>query len=300
MMSSSDENHRYQAMLKMVPSSVKHREIIAVWRLRVCILATVTGVAFTLVPQEVRGAENRDKAVIEDLTRSNSAENRRTLKRFPSNLLRGVGGVFSRENVHPLLGGALVTGLGLALDDDLRDRVADENDQVADFANNNFGPVGLGVAVVGLFIGGRHADNPRFRDMTYDLGNAAIVNLSYTALLKAAVSRNRPNATDNDSFPSGHTSNAFVLATVLSEHYGDKLGPSAYIAATLIGASRLRSNAHWLTDVIAGATLGHIVGRSVVRQNNRGLKSESAARRMIAVFPSIGYDVRAVTLTVSF
>ena len=178
--------------------------------------------------------------------------------------------------------------------------IADEKDEVAEFAENNLGPTGLGVAVVGLFIGGRFSERPRFRDMTYDLGEVAVVNLAYTGLLKAVASRERPNDSGDDSFPSGHTSNAFALATVLSAHYGDKIGPSAYVAATLVGASRLRSNAHWLTDVMAGATLGHIVGRSVIRQNNRGIKSEAAARKNIAVVPFIGASVRALTVTVNF
>lgn len=200
----------------------------------------------------------------------------------------------------PLLTGTFIAGLGLAFDDNVRDAIADEDDQVAEFANSNLGPVGLGVAVLGLFVGARFADSPQFRDMTYDLGEAAVVNLAFTGLLKAATSRERPNKTDDDSFPSGHTSNAFALATVLTKHYGRKIGPSAYIGATLVGASRLRSNAHWLTDVTVGATLGYLVGRSVVLQNSRASDRGPEIKKRVAILPAVGPKIRALSVSMSF
>jgi len=68
----------------------------------------------------------------------------------------------------------------------------------------------------------------------------------------------------------------------------------------LVGASRLRSNAHWLTDVTVGATLGYLVGRSVVRRNNRGLKNEAAEKINFVVVPSLGPKIRALTVSISF
>ncbi|MEE8368390.1 MAG: phosphatase PAP2 family protein [Thermoanaerobaculia bacterium] len=262
--------------------------------------AALIGLAVILFPLPLQALETQAAAKVEESVRPETADSRRTLKRFPKNLLRGAGGVFSGESVGPLLTGTFIAGLGLAFDDNVRDAIADEDDQVAEFANSNLGPVGLGVAVLGLFVGGRFADSPQFRDMTYDLGEAAVVNLAFTGLLKAATSRERPNKTDDDSFPSGHTSNAFALATVLTKHYGRKIGPSAYIGATLVGASRLRSNAHWLTDVTVGATLGYLVGRSVVRRNNRGLKNEAAEKINFVVVPSISPSVQGLTVTVNF
>ena len=67
------------------------------------------------------------------------------------------------------------------------------------------------------------------------------------------------------SFPSGHTSNSFLWATVVSRHYGWKAGIPAFAAASYVGASRIASRKHFLTDVVAGATLGYIVGRTVTR-----------------------------------
>jgi membrane-associated phospholipid phosphatase len=227
-------------------------------------------------------------------------DGRRTLGKFPVNLVRGIGGVFSRDSLPPFLIGAAATGAGALLDDEVRDAIADEGDDLADFADDNLGPTGLGVVTLGLFIGGRYSGNTRFRAMTYDLGVATFVNLGYTGVLKAAVSRERPNESDDDSFPSGHTSNAFALASVADAHYGRKVGIPAYLLASLVGASRLRSNAHWLSDVVAGAALGHIVGRAVVRQNDKPLSSGEKAEKRVTFMPVLTAGFRGVTVGVSF
>jgi membrane-associated phospholipid phosphatase len=227
-------------------------------------------------------------------------DGRRTLELFPENLVRGVGGVFSSESLTPLLVGGAAAGLATLLDDEVRDAIADEGDDLANFADDNLGPTGLGVLTLGLFIGGRFSDDDRFRAMSYDLGVAALVNLGYTAVLKAAVSRERPNGSDDDSFPSGHTSNAFALASVADAHYGKEVGIPAYLLASLIGASRLRSNAHWLSDVVAGAALGYIVGRSVVRQNNEPLGSAGSLIESAHVMPILAPGFQGVQVAMTF
>ena len=97
-------------------------------------------------------------------------------------------------------------------------------------------------------------------------------------LLKSAVGRNRPNQelgsyefqpfSGNHSFPSGHTTQAFALASVVASHYDNiwvKAG--SYSLAGLVGVSRMESNAHFSSDVLAGALIGTLVGRKVVRLN---------------------------------
>jgi membrane-associated phospholipid phosphatase len=60
------------------------------------------------------------------------------------------------------------------------------------------------------------------------------------------------------SFPSGHTSQAFFLATVLAQHFGR--GAFAllllYALALGIGLTRMYVGAHYPRDVLAGAILG--------------------------------------------
>jgi hypothetical protein len=107
----------------------------------------------------------------------------------------------------------------------------------------------------------------RFRAFSYDATQAIIVDEIYTEIFKKAVSRTRPDGSDKVSFPSGHASTAFALATVAQRHYGWKVGVPSYLAASAIGLSRIEYNRHYFSDVLAGATLGIITGRTVVRTN---------------------------------
>lgn len=61
------------------------------------------------------------------------------------------------------------------------------------------------------------------------------------------------------SFPSGHTLIAFAGAFVLT-NYNKKFAIFGYILAVLIGFSRIVLGAHYLSDVIAGAGYGTILG----------------------------------------
>lgn len=69
----------------------------------------------------------------------------------------------------------------------------------------------------------------------------------------------RPDATNYFSFPSGHTTAAFMAATLFYKEYGFKgywVGLVAYAAAIVTGFTRILNNRHWLFDVIVGAALG--------------------------------------------
>lgn len=115
-----------------------------------------------------------------------------------------------------------------------------------------------------------------------------------------AVGRERPNGENNKSFPSGHTSNAFTLAAVAERHYGWKVGVPACLAAGLVGASRLEQDKHYLSDVVAGAALGYVVGRTVVRVNGRPTESGSRRGAALRLAPTLTRRTRGVQLSVAF
>jgi len=86
------------------------------------------------------------------------------------------------------------------------------------------------------------------------------------ALLKKGLKRNRPadilkdfhsfiTPSDQFSFPSGHTSGAFLSATVVATLVPALFWP-AYIWACLVGASRILLGVHFPTDTLAGALIG--------------------------------------------
>jgi membrane-associated phospholipid phosphatase len=152
------------------------------------------------------------------------------------------------------------------------------------------------VPVVGaLFVAGRFSPPGRFRAATYDFAQALAVNAAYSGLLKYGVRRERPDGSDRLSFPSGHASAAFTLATVTSHHYGWKAGLPAYVLASGIGLSRIETNRHHLSDVLAGATLGVIVGRTVSRLDGE----RPDRKRLVSLGPATDPRGQGVGLSLS-
>jgi membrane-associated phospholipid phosphatase len=73
----------------------------------------------------------------------------------------------------------------------------------------------------------------------------------------------------SSSFPSGHTISAFAVATVIAERYQKRhwwVPLLAYGAASVIGFSRVTTQAHFPSDVFLGAALGYGVARFDVLQ----------------------------------
>ena len=69
----------------------------------------------------------------------------------------------------------------------------------------------------------------------------------------------RPDGSTENSFPSGHTAQAFLAASIGHTEFRDKsqwYGVGAYTIATSVAALRMLNNRHWQSDVFAGAGIG--------------------------------------------
>jgi membrane-associated phospholipid phosphatase len=86
------------------------------------------------------------------------------------------------------------------------------------------------------------------------------ITMALTTGLKFATQRTRPDGSNDRSFPSGHASGAFALATVTEVFHGPLYGVPAYLLASAIAISRIDSNKHFASDTIAGAVLGTLIG----------------------------------------
>ncbi len=96
------------------------------------------------------------------------------------------------------------------------------------------------------------------RMIVSDAASAAIM-AGVVNVLKNTTDVTRPDGSNNQSFPSGHTATAFMLATMLNKEYGHIspwIGVGAYSAASATGLMRMANNKHWLSDVLTGAGIG--------------------------------------------
>lgn len=100
------------------------------------------------------------------------------------------------------------------------------------------------------------------------LGLSIIVTAIVVMAIKFSVKRRRPDgewggiyrATDPHSFPSGHATRAVMLA-VMSLALGPTwLGVLLLIWAPLVALARVAMGVHYLSDVVAGASLGVFMG----------------------------------------
>lgn len=95
--------------------------------------------------------------------------------------------------------------------------------------------------------------------------DALIVSQGLTLGLKKLTREERPDGSDNESFPSGHASAAFTVAT-MQAHYKPKQAPYWYGGAALISASRVALDKHYFHDVAAGAALGYFTAKLELKQ----------------------------------
>ena len=74
--------------------------------------------------------------------------------------------------------------------------------------------------------------------------------------LKLSINKQRPDMSNNNSFPSGHTSTVFHSAGYIHRRYGFKYSIPSYLLAGFTAASRIDSKKHDIIDVLVGAAIG--------------------------------------------
>jgi PAP2 superfamily protein len=117
---------------------------------------------------------------------------------------------------------------------------------------------------LGTYAFGRIFDEPKTSHLGMDLLQAQIVTEMLVEPIKFAARRERPDGSNRQSFPSGHAAITFATATVIERHLGWRKSVLGYAIASYVAASRLHDNRHYTSDVVFGAALGSIAGRTVV------------------------------------
>jgi membrane-associated phospholipid phosphatase len=132
--------------------------------------------------------------------------------------------------------------------------------------SNSAGPVAFGLPVV-MFGLSYLMKNTLTRKHSLYIGASVLTAVVITNILKYSIDRTRPFDTysfiekmtsgGSPSFPSGHTSDAFSLATALSIVYPKwYVVVPAYAWAVTVGYSRMALGVHYPGDVLAGALIG--------------------------------------------
>lgn len=138
----------------------------------------------------------------------------------------------------------------------IRDEVLEDIDKKITI--DDFSQYTPAVAVYGLNLIGIEGKN-NFKDRSIILGTSYLILASTVFSLKSITKIQRPDGSTFNSFPSGHTANAFAGAEFMWQEYKHKsvwYGISGYVVATGTGLFRIYNNKHWLTDVAMGAGIG--------------------------------------------
>lgn len=160
------------------------------------------------------------------------------------------------------------------------------SDKFFRFASDSDPYIVIGVPVALSLTAIINKDKPSIRKGYETLATVAISG-GISLALKNAVNRDRPFVTYNDivkkskagtpSFPSGHTSGSFALATTLSLNYPKWyiIAPSFLWAGT-VAYSRMDLGVHYPSDVLAGAVIGagsawltHAVNKKLAAKNRK-------------------------------
>lgn len=154
-----------------------------------------------------------------------------------------------------------------------------------------------GLALGWLGVEAKHSG----RDRMLLTGTAFCTMTALAGGLKYTIHEERPDKTDNRSFPSGHAARAFMGAELVRMEYGTPLGIAAYGTAVGVACLRVYNDRHWWHDVVAGAAIGILsthIAYWVLPLEKRilGWDEEQA----MVVLPTYQPDTKAVGLSLSY
>ncbi|NNE71228.1 MAG: phosphatase PAP2 family protein [Rhodothermales bacterium] len=131
----------------------------------------------------------------------------------------------------------------------------------------------LGVLLVGRMMTG----NTRSQDASFTALESVILANLVTNSLKSVFGRARPwenrgsgsfsPFSGHRSMPSGHATTAFASLTPFALYYGGIVGGGLFLLATTTAFSRMATNAHWFSDVVAGSLIGFSTGWVLTRRH---------------------------------
>lgn len=141
--------------------------------------------------------------------------------------------------------------------------------------------------LAGVALAGVESRNDRINTLLIIAKGEAIM-LASTFAVKYLSKETRPDGSDNLSFPSGHTAQAFLAASIVHTEFRDKsqwYGIGAYTLATSVAALRMINDKHWQSDVVAGAGFG-ILSAHLAYLSHRNRWGRKSLGRDIGMAPA--------------
>ena len=207
-----------------------------------------------------------------------------------------------------------VLGAGLVLDRRVDEAVVRNQRPSWNRAAKDVAEVGGtgGLVLMGAgYLGASLLGKEEARALWVDMGMATVLARGVITIpLKFLAGRSRPMDgqgaghfrpfSSGDAFPSGHTAQAFAMASVVAARYDNPwVGGAAYGLASLVGLARLESREHFTSDVLAGALVGAFTGRTVARLND-GWRKAGGSRAEFTFAPAFGPGWSGVSLRAKF
>jgi membrane-associated phospholipid phosphatase len=164
----------------------------------------------------------------------------------------------------PILGGVLlVAAAAVVLDGRVAAGVAVWKHAILDSVVGTLNPIGSGVTLLvvctGVGVVGRAQRRSTLHEAAW-LGALAFMAAGLVEFaIKHLVGRSRPDSVlDVDSFPSGHATSVFAVATIFAAFY-PRLRWPVYALAAAVAAGRVYLERHYVSDVLAGAIIGIVI-----------------------------------------
>lgn len=183
--------------------------------------------------------------------------------------------------------------------------------KIISYAGSSYG---VGAIAATFYLVGRKKNNARARETGLLSAEAFVDGLVVVHALKGITQRGRPKTgrerseffEGGDSFPSGHSVQAWAMAAIIANEYHDHrvVQIAAYGIASAVSVARFTGGKHYLSDVLVGSALGYGIGRYVYRAHHRQSSysgdEDAGESRRLAIAPQYNRPARAYGLALKW
>lgn len=213
-------------------------------------------------------------------------------------------GVRSRVTVMAVGGGAILL-VAARHDADLTADLADLDPEPSELlirVVEEFGNVRSVRPLAGaVFLGSLLTNDDRLQDAAFTSLEAIVLGNLITSSLKTVFGRSRPFQNEgalvfkpfsgNTSFPSGHATTAFAFVTPWLLYYPNAFTPGLIILGAGTAFTRMITDNHWLTDIVAGSAIGFTTAYLLTRRHQD-------ENQRVRFAPSVGLNQIGLTVAV--